>query len=179
MILQVLLWIEHDMLQAFGEETDKKKKGNERNTQSWWCLTVFSFFLSVCVWSHFSHIGSFLVFLIRFFIFALSCCWSSTLYSMTCVCAHTINNILSCLYGYSGGGSLYGYSTPLAALFVHRFRHPLLDYAHHQRVPLFGHDLLLFKDRSHRKRAQHHRRVWPLSLLARIAIRIKVYIYDS
>jgi hypothetical protein len=34
MILQVLCWIEHDMLQAFGEETDKKKKGQERNIQS-------------------------------------------------------------------------------------------------------------------------------------------------
>jgi hypothetical protein len=32
----------------------------------------------------------------------------------------------------------------------------------------------LFQDRSHRKGAQHHRRVWPLPLLARIAIRITV-----
>ncbi len=120
-------------------------------------------FLSVCVCDHiFLTLDHFFCFSYkRFFRFALSCCWSSTLYILNdlCVCAYTINNILNCLYGYSGGGSLYGYSTSLAALFVHRFRHPLLDYAHHQRVPLFGHDLLLFEDRSHRKRAQHHRRV--------------------
>ncbi len=80
---------------------------------------------------------------------------------------------------YSGGSSLFGHPTALAALFVHRFRHPLPDYAHHQRIPLFGHDLLLFQDRSHREGAQHHRGVWPLSLLARIAVRITVKLKES
>ena len=74
----------------------------------------------------------------------------------------------------SGGSSLFGHPTAVAALFVHRFRHPLPDYAHHQRVPLFGHDLLLFQNRSHREGTQHHRGVWPLPLMARIAIRITV-----
>lgn len=65
MILQVLCWIEHDMLQAFGEETDKKKRQRKKkHTELMMSHHVFPF-LSVCVCSHFSHIGSF------FFVFLI------------------------------------------------------------------------------------------------------------
>lgn len=117
-----------------------QKKGRVDDGSPCFPLFSFKFFVPVhfSVRSLFSHIGSF--FVLPF-------------------CSSPLNERVFVLLMYSGCGSLFGYSTSLAALFVHRFRHPLPDYAHHQRVPLLGHDLLLFQDRSHRKGAQHHRRV--------------------
>ena len=55
MILQVLLCIEHDMLQAFGEETDKKKRQRKKHTELMMSHRVFLFFVCVCVITFFSH----------------------------------------------------------------------------------------------------------------------------
>ena len=51
MILQVLLWIEHDMLQAFGEETDKKKKATKETHRVDDVSPCFPFFC-LCVCDH-------------------------------------------------------------------------------------------------------------------------------
>ena len=76
--------------------------------------------------------------------------------------------------GCSGSGYVHGDPAAVVAVPVHRFRHPLPDHAHHQRLPLLGHDLLLFQNGDHREGAQHHRRVRSLSLLARISVRLQV-----
>ena len=75
---------------------------------------------------------------------------------------------------FSGCGNVFRRSSVVAPLPVHRFRHSIPHYAHYQRLPLFGHDLFMFKDRSHRKGTEHHRRIRPLPKLAWITIRIAV-----
>ena len=89
-----------------------------------------------------------------------------TLFSMNFFC------FVSLLF--SGCGNVFRHSTVVASLPVYRFRHPIPHYAHYQRLPLFGHDLFVLKDRSHWKRAEYHWRIWPLPLMARITVRIAV-----
>ena len=67
----------------------------------------------------------------------------------------------------------------VAALPLHRLRHPLPPHAHRQRLPLLRHDLLLRQVRRRRRRggqgAVHDRGVRPLhQVVARIAVRIEV-----
>ena len=66
----------------------------------------------------------------------------------------------------------------VAAVPLHRVRHPLPPHAHRQRLPLLRHDLLLRQVRRRRRRRQgavHDRGVRPLhQVVARIAVRIQV-----
>lgn len=131
------------MLGAFGKRTRLKQISPNNQKEKYLMMASCSFLFPCALFFFLVHIALFFCFLSFSTVISLGLLYERIVYIPPSSCS----------------GYLFGYSTAVAALFVHRFRHPLPDYAHHQRVPLLGHDLLLFQDRSHRKRAQHHRRV--------------------